>query len=225
MTSTKATKPEASPPTANPSDEEPKAQVARQRRPRPKKGALCSAHRTNGDPCNQYAIRGGSVCGAHGGRAPAVKAKAAERILAASDLAAKRLIEFMNDKRVPYAVRLSATKDLLDRAGVGGRQPVQVEVSLFEQLITGTGGTILYDLKTPEGDIVDAEVVDPEAEEREVAVEQERFAVMGRVHEDRESQRSRRVSLDPPGSSVPPSVPYSGDGRRPPRRGKGHQAW
>ncbi len=188
----------------------------------------CAAHRTNGEVCGNYPVHGASVCRKHGGGAPQVKAKAAERILAASDMAAGRLIGFMNDERVPYTVRLAATKDLLDRAGVGGRQPVQVEVSLFEQLITGTGGTILYDLKTPEGDIVDAEVVDPEAEEREVAVEQERFAGSQRRAIERgpvNPQHPRRVSLDPPGPSVPPSVPYSGDGRRPPRRGKGHQAW
>lgn len=193
------------------------------RKPAPKELApvgkpRCSARRTNGEVCGNYPVHGSNVCRKHGAGAPQVKRKAAERILAASDLAAKKLIEFMNDKRVPYAVRLSATKDLLDRAGIGGRQPVQVEVSLFEQLITG--GTILYDLKTPEGDIVDAEVVDPEAEEREVAAEQERFAVMGRVHDERERQRSRSVPMSPPGPSVPPFVPYSGDGHRPPRRGK-----
>lgn len=39
----------------------------------------CKGHKTNGDPCNNYAINGGMVCHAHGGRAKQVKAKAAER--------------------------------------------------------------------------------------------------------------------------------------------------
>jgi hypothetical protein len=39
----------------------------------------CKGHKTNGDPCNNYAIVGGVVCHAHGGRARQVKAKAAER--------------------------------------------------------------------------------------------------------------------------------------------------
>ncbi|MFI6296843.1 hypothetical protein ACIBEJ_35000 [Nonomuraea sp. NPDC050790] len=39
----------------------------------------CKGRKTNGDPCNNYAINGGMVCHAHGGRAKQVKAKAAER--------------------------------------------------------------------------------------------------------------------------------------------------
>lgn len=58
------------------------------------------------------------MCATHGGRAPQVRKKAIERIIAASDLAAARLIEFMNDKSVPYNVRPAATRDLLDR-GIG----------------------------------------------------------------------------------------------------------
>lgn len=78
----------------------------------------CTAHRKNGERCKNPPIQGTTVCGAHGGRAPQVRRKAVERIIAASDLAAARLIEFMNDKRVPYNVRLAATRDLLDR-GIG----------------------------------------------------------------------------------------------------------
>src|SRR3712207_320594 len=41
----------------------------------------CSAHRKNGEPCRNFAIVGGRVCPAHGGRAPQVRAAAAEREL------------------------------------------------------------------------------------------------------------------------------------------------
>lgn len=40
----------------------------------------CKGRKTNGEPCNNYAITGGMVCHAHGGRAKQVKAKAAERV-------------------------------------------------------------------------------------------------------------------------------------------------
>jgi hypothetical protein len=50
----------------------------------------CSAHCADGGPCANYAVRGATVCGVHGGRAPQVKAAAEQRILderAAAELA------------------------------------------------------------------------------------------------------------------------------------------
>lgn len=40
----------------------------------------CSGHTSDGAPCDQWAIRGGTVCVTHGGRAPQVKAKAQQRL-------------------------------------------------------------------------------------------------------------------------------------------------
>lgn len=40
----------------------------------------CSAHRSNGEPCGAWAIRGGFVCRVHGGSAPQVKAAARARL-------------------------------------------------------------------------------------------------------------------------------------------------
>ena len=40
----------------------------------------CSGHRTDGEPCSAWAMRGTNVCSAHGGRAPQVRAAAEERI-------------------------------------------------------------------------------------------------------------------------------------------------
>lgn len=40
----------------------------------------CSAVRSNGKPCANYAIHGGTVCHAHGGSAPHVKAAAKRRV-------------------------------------------------------------------------------------------------------------------------------------------------
>lgn len=39
----------------------------------------CTAHRSNGEPCNNWAIKGAEVCRNHGGSAPRVKAAAARR--------------------------------------------------------------------------------------------------------------------------------------------------
>jgi hypothetical protein len=44
-------------------------------------GLLCHAHRTDGDACGAYVIRGGAgVCKAHGGAAPRTRQKAQERL-------------------------------------------------------------------------------------------------------------------------------------------------
>ena len=54
---------------------------------------LCTAHTSSGRPCKAHAIRGGTVCWAHGGAALQVKRKAAERLKEARDLALERLTD------------------------------------------------------------------------------------------------------------------------------------
>ncbi len=76
----------------------------------------CTAHRSNGQPCSAYAIRGGTVCSVHGGRAPQVKRKAAERLRALVDPAINALEQIVNDP--DHAQRLAAAREILDRAGV-----------------------------------------------------------------------------------------------------------
>jgi len=44
----------------------------------------CTAHRTDGAPCRAWAIRGGRVCAAHGGRAPQVREAARRRLESAA---------------------------------------------------------------------------------------------------------------------------------------------
>lgn len=119
----------------------------------------CVAHKKTGERCRQAPIRGGTVCKFHGGANRHVRAKAQERILAASDHAARRLIEFMNDKKVPYAVRLAATKDLLDRGGLSARHAVDITLSPFEAL---TERILTAGVEVVEDDysVIDAEVVE-----------------------------------------------------------------
>jgi hypothetical protein len=40
----------------------------------------CHAHRSNGSPCRAWAMHGLTVCAAHGGRTPAAKAAALQRL-------------------------------------------------------------------------------------------------------------------------------------------------
>jgi hypothetical protein len=41
----------------------------------------CAAHRTDGEPCGGWAVRGTTVCASHGGRAPQVQAAAQARLV------------------------------------------------------------------------------------------------------------------------------------------------
>jgi hypothetical protein len=97
--------------------------------------ARCGAKKRDGKPCRRFPLKGTNRCRLHGGASPQAQAKARERILGAADIAAQRLIEFMNDKRVPWPVRLSAARDLLDRAGLSAKNELTVEVPQWQALI------------------------------------------------------------------------------------------
>lgn len=60
----------------------------------------------------------------HGGAAPQVKAKAEERLRALVDPAIDRLEKLIKDDS--SGVALAAVKDILDRAGYGAKQRVEV---------------------------------------------------------------------------------------------------
>lgn len=57
----------------------------------------CTAHNRRGSQCGRAPVPGASVCHYHGGAAPQVREKAAERLTAARDMALERLIEFIAD--------------------------------------------------------------------------------------------------------------------------------
>ena len=69
---------------------------------------------------------GGNVCGTHGGRAPQVRAAAQMRILGMVSPALRRL-QALVDNADTDSVKLSAVKDILDRAGLAVAQIHQLQ--------------------------------------------------------------------------------------------------
>lgn len=120
---------------------------------------LCTASRRNGEQCLNYAIKGATVCRMHGGSAPQVRRAAQVRILMASDLAAKKLVELMTSNKVDDRVKLAAAKDLLDRANLAGTQ--NVEVGVTQRTFMDFVGDALVDVEEDDDDpnVWDAEVI------------------------------------------------------------------
>src|SRR5262245_17782899 len=80
---------------------------------------------------------GGKVCRSHGGAAPQVTAKAQRRLQQAVDALVQRLVGMALDGDVQDHVALQAIRDALDRAGLGAKQAVSVEVKLQPYLPRG----------------------------------------------------------------------------------------
>ena len=113
-------------------------------------GTVCTAKRRNGEPCLNYAVQGAKVCRMHGGSAPQVRAAAQVRILMASDLAAKKLVDLMQSPTVDDRVKLSAAKDLLDRANLAGTQ--NVEIGVTKRDFSDVTADVVLDLDMGEDD-------------------------------------------------------------------------
>ena len=131
------------------------------RKRRRNKGVLparerCIAHNRFGEPCGKYPIEGSVVCASHGGRAPQVQRKAAERIALAADPAAAKLLSLMQDPKVPPAVQLAATKDILDRAGIGTTKELEITLKPWQEDLEG----LLYEAPDAFGDVIDVEVIE-----------------------------------------------------------------
>lgn len=86
----------------------------------------CTAHNRQGGQCGRNSIPGGNVCNMHGGKAPQVQIAARRRLLEAVDPAAAELIRIALEGKQEN-VRVSAIKELFERAGFG--DPKRIEVT------------------------------------------------------------------------------------------------
>jgi hypothetical protein len=87
---------------------------------------VCTARRTNGEPCRAPVIRGARVCRAHGGLAGHVREAARLRLerLVEPSIGTVREIMLRGET---HAVRLKAATEILDRAGIVAEQKVEVD--------------------------------------------------------------------------------------------------
>jgi hypothetical protein len=86
----------------------------------------CNGTRPNGGRCKREAEDGAVVCDQHGGAAPQVRRRAAQRLIMTADQAAQSLVKMMEDTEVSFGVRAKIAQDLLDRAGLIATQVHQI---------------------------------------------------------------------------------------------------
>lgn len=108
----------------------------------------CKAHLTNGSGgrCKKAAIKGGTVCGTHGGSAPQVKRSARERLLEAADPAAARLVKALES--VDERAAIKAAQLILDRAGIGPMSAVELSGEIAVTATSITLDALLATLST-----------------------------------------------------------------------------
>ena len=85
----------------------------------------CNGTLTQRQRCGREAEEGSVVCEIHGGSAPQVRRRAAERLIMTADQAAQMLVTMMEDPEVPFGVRAKIAQDLLDRAGLVATQAIR----------------------------------------------------------------------------------------------------
>jgi hypothetical protein len=143
-------------------------------------------YKSTGEQCRRVAIDGSVVCDQHGGAAPQVLRRAAERIQFTADDAARRLVEWMNDPSVDMRERVKIAQDMLDRGGLAASHLIKLMPvtndpveQLFQAILSESDGLMVQAPETPvlaasraaeleeligpagrDDDIVDAEIVE-----------------------------------------------------------------
>ena len=95
----------------------------------------CHAHKSHGrGPCNAWAIPGGTVCLAHGGRAPQTRAKARARLDALAEPALVALGKIIRSDDTADADKLKAISEVLDRIpGFGRTKTVNIDATVAQE--------------------------------------------------------------------------------------------
>lgn len=143
---------------------------------------------TTGERCRSEAAASLTVCDKHGARLPTVQKAAAVRLGEATNDAARKLVEWMNDPQVDMRERVKIAQDILNRGGLGATSKHLIGVvgeadkfeMLFMDILTSPGmfdapqplpaaapeldtGQEEYERRRAErelyGDIIDAEIV------------------------------------------------------------------
>lgn len=109
--------------------------------------SVCTAKRSNGQPCRGQAIRGARVCRVHGGSAPQVIEAARRRLLALIDPALGVLAQAVRVRSKatsklwePSAQEIAAAREVLNRAGLVAVAPIDPERNADASL-----GQVLWD--------------------------------------------------------------------------------
>jgi hypothetical protein len=117
---------------------------------------------------------GSNVCRAHGGAAPQTRAKAQRRLDQAADGLVQRLLGFALDGEVADREALLAIRDALDRAGITAKYALELSAATepkpYEEVFAGIAKITRAESHArrglpapPELDVVDAELVPPQA--------------------------------------------------------------
>ena len=112
------------------------------------------------------------MCDQHGGAAPQVRRRAAERLIMTADQAAQMLVRMMEDTEVPFGVRAKIAQDLLDRAGLIATQVHQIVpmtedpvMRFFEGLFSDPSNWE----ENPPQPAIEERVIDPESSRRRLS--------------------------------------------------------
>jgi hypothetical protein len=128
-------------------------------------------HDRPGEQCKKWSLRGTTLCVKHGAALPTVRAHAEAmveaarlRLIGATDEAVDWLLE-LAESSTSDAVRLKATTEVLDRAGVRGG--VEVDVTVGEKVDPAQAlrdRLAVLRKRTIEGELVDRAAVDAATE-------------------------------------------------------------
>ncbi len=162
----------------------------------------CSAtSKRTGQRCKNLAMKAQGVCRMHGGATRKSRVAAATRIAQASGYAADMLVEFMADPKVDIKLRSTIAQDLIQRAGVSGKQELDVMVGMMPKWEANLQELFLVYPDGPatlaKNEVVEDAVIVPDEQE---AIE----AAHDAASEQMERQRMRRKKQGYSGAPVSP---------------------